>query len=103
MANHYLIAAEQTPVGAWVFIGIINGLEEMFRIKVPGLDIFGDKDWEITRVGAPERLRQIAKVPGSRQAVVPDALHFFEGREAALARAVVAFLDGVFQGGPARR
>lgn len=77
MANQYLINAKQTAVKAWVFIGIINGLEEMFRIKIPVLDIYGGKDWEITQVGSAERARQIAKVPGSRQIMVPEALHFF--------------------------
>jgi pimeloyl-ACP methyl ester carboxylesterase len=96
MANQYLIHADSTPVKAWVFIGIINGLEEMFRIKIPVLDVFGSKDWEITQVGAYERRKQIEKVPGSDQVVIPDAQHFFEGREDALVKVVVEFLDGRF-------
>ena len=64
MANQYLIKADEMPVKAWVFIGIINGLEEMFRIKIPVLDVFGSKDWEITQVGAYERKKQIDKVAG---------------------------------------
>ena len=64
MANQYLIHANYTPIKAWVFIGIINGLEEMFRIKIPVLDVFGGKDWEITQVGAYERKKQIQKVAG---------------------------------------
>ena len=81
MANQYLIKTDDKTVKAWVFIGIINGLEEMFRIKIPVLDVFGSKDWEITQVGAYERKKQIMKIKGSDQIVVPDALHFFEGRE----------------------
>lgn len=103
MANQYLIHVDRTPVKAWVFIGIINGLEEMFRIKIPVLDIYGGKDWEITQVGSAERARQIAKVPGSRQIMVPGAQHFFEGREDELSHLVVGFLDEVFhpEGKPA--
>jgi pimeloyl-ACP methyl ester carboxylesterase len=102
MANQYLITVDKTPVKAWVFVGIINGLEEMFRIKVPVLDVFGGKDWEITQVGAYERKKQIDKVPGSEQVVVPNALHFFEGREDELVQIVTGFLDRVFhQGDPA--
>jgi alpha/beta superfamily hydrolase len=82
-----------------VFIGIINGLEEMFRIKIPVLDGFGGKDWEITQVGAYERKKQILKVPGSDQIVVPDAQHFFEGREDDLVKVVVEFLDSRFVAG----
>jgi pimeloyl-ACP methyl ester carboxylesterase len=101
MANQYLITVDKTPVKAWVFVGIINGLEEMFRIKIPVMDVFGSKDWEITQVGAYERKKQIDKVPGSEQVKVPDALHFFEGREDELVGIVTGFLDRVFhQGNP---
>ena len=101
MANQYLITVDKTPVKAWVFVGIINGLEEMFRIKIPVMDVFGGKDWEITQVGAYERKKQIDKVPGSEQVVVPNALHFFEGREDELVGIITGFLDRVFhQGNP---
>lgn len=99
MANQYLINVDKTPVKAWVFIGIINGLEEMFRIKIPVMDVYGSKDWEITQVGAYERKKQIDKVPGSEQVVVKEALHFFEGREDDLADLVTGFLDRVFHKG----
>lgn len=99
MANNYLIAADKTDIKAWVFVGIINGLEEMFRIKIPVLDVFGSKDWEITQVGAYERKKQIMKISGSNQVVVKDALHFFEGKEDELTQVVVDFLDNVFHAG----
>ena len=95
MANHYLIRAGDGPVRAWVFIGIVNGLEDMFRIGIPVLDVYGSEDWDVTRVGADERRAQIARVRGSRQVVVPGARHFFEGREDELTRIVVEFLDAV--------
>lgn len=100
MANQYLINVKQTPVKAWVFIGIINGLEEMFRIKIPVLDVFGSKDWEVTQVGAYEREKQILKIARSRQVVVKDAPHFFEGKEDELTGIVISFLDNVFQPQP---
>ena len=100
MANQYLINAKEVYVKAWAFIGIINGLEEMFRIKIPVLDVYGSKDWEITQVGASERRKQIEKIVGSKQVVVPDALHFFEGKEDELTAVVVTFLDDVFKNQP---
>jgi pimeloyl-ACP methyl ester carboxylesterase len=96
MANQYLIKTEDRTVGAWVFIGIINGLEEMFRIKIPVLDVFGSKDWEIARLGADERKRQIMKIVNSEQVIVPGAEHFFEGKEDELTGVIVRFLDRVF-------
>lgn len=100
MANQYLINTSDTHVKAWVFIGIINGLEEMFRIKIPVLDVYGSKDWEVTQVGAYERRRQIQKITGSQQVVVADALHFFEQKEDELVEVVVAWLDEVFRNQP---
>lgn len=98
MANQYLIAADETLVKAWVFISIINGLQEMFRIKIPVMDVYGSEDWVITQVGGYERKQQIMKVPGSRQVVLQDAPHFFEGKEDELTQAIVDFLDSVFHG-----
>lgn len=93
MANHYLARNPKTDISAWVFIGIINGLEDMFRIRIPVLDIFGELDWGVTRVGANERLAQIRKIEGSEQVVVPGAEHFFEGKRDELVKVIVGFLD----------
>jgi len=96
MANQYLIRTDDTAVGAWVFISILQGLEEMFRIKIPVLDIFGSEDWNVTMWGAPERETQIRTNPASAQLTVPGATHFFAGREEELMRIIVDFLDRVF-------
>ena len=99
MANHYLINGPDAAADAWVFISIINGLEDMFRIKVPVLDVFGSDDWEVTRFGADERKAQILKIANSQQVVVAGAQHFFEGKRNELTRDVVVFLDRVFKHG----
>jgi pimeloyl-ACP methyl ester carboxylesterase len=96
MANQYLIRADDPAVKAWVFVGILQGLEEAYRIRIPMLDIFGERDWDVTRWGADERRKQIERVPGSQQIVVPKAAHFFEGQEEELIKPVAAFLDRVF-------
>jgi alpha-beta hydrolase superfamily lysophospholipase len=93
MANQYLIRTDDTTVKAWVFIGILQGLEEMYRIKIPTLDVYGSDDWTVTMWGAPERETQLRKVPGSAQIMVPGAKHFFEGREDELVKIVTGFLD----------
>jgi pimeloyl-ACP methyl ester carboxylesterase len=98
MANHYLIRHPESPVGAWVFIGIINGLEDMFRVRVPVLDVFGEKDWDVTKVGADERRAQIARIAGSRQIMVRGAQHFFDGQQEELVQIIAGFLAGVFAG-----
>ena len=97
MANQYLIRTEDTTVKAWVFIGILQGLEEMYRIKIPVLDVYGSKDWTATIGGGPEREAQIRGDPRSGQVIVPGAEHFFEGREDELVKIVAAFLDRTFR------
>ena len=97
MANQYLIKAEDDSVKAWVFVGIINGLEEMYRIRIPVLDVFGSRDYDVTRWGAEERLAQISKIAGSAQVIGPEAQHFFEGKETELVQAITEFLDRVFR------
>jgi pimeloyl-ACP methyl ester carboxylesterase len=96
MANQYLIRTEDTTVKAWVFIGILQGLDEMYRIKIPVLDVFGSNDWTVTMWGAPEREKQILLNPGSAQVMVPNAKHFFEDREDELVKIVAGFLDKTF-------
>jgi pimeloyl-ACP methyl ester carboxylesterase len=102
MANQYLIRTEDTSVGAWVYVGILQGLEEMYRIRIPVLDVFGSDDWTVTMWGADERRKQLEKNPGSGQVMVPQAKHFFEGREDELVRLVVAFLDRTFSAARSR-
>ena len=96
MANQYLIRTDEKAVGAWVFIGILQGLEEVFRITIPVLDVYGSKDWTVTLWGADERRRQLERIAGSAQVEVPDATHFFERKEEELLRVIVAFLDKSF-------
>ena len=80
----------------WVFIGILQGLEEVFRIRIPVLDVYGSNDWTVTMWGAPERKAQIDRIPGSAQVEVAEAKHFFEDKEEELLRIVVTFLDKSF-------
>ena len=95
MANQYLITYDNPKIDAWVFISIINGLQEMFRIKIPVCDIYGSKDWVITRVGAYERKQKILKNKGSMQIEIPNGLHFFEGTEDDLSLSIVKFLGSI--------
>ncbi|HTM60543.1 MAG TPA: DUF3530 family protein [Burkholderiales bacterium] len=97
MANQYLIRTDDTTVGAWVSISILQGLQEMFRIKIPVLDVFASDDWSTNVYGAPEREKEIRSVAGSRQVMVKGAKHFFEGHEEELVRLIVSFLDSSFK------
>jgi len=97
MANHYLIHTPDPGVDAWVYLSIINGLEDMYRIKVPVLDVFGSQDWDVTRFGADERKAQIARIAGSQQVIVAGGQHFYEGKREALTTTIVDFLERVLK------
>ena len=97
MANQYLITTPDPAVDAWVFISIINGLEDMFRIKIPVLDVYGTLDWQVTRYGGEERRTQILKVAGSEQVVIQGAEHFFERQTDELTRVIASFLGRVMK------
>jgi pimeloyl-ACP methyl ester carboxylesterase len=97
MANQYLIRTEDTSVKAWVFVSILQGLEELYRIKFPVLDVYASDDWSTNIYGAPERAAQLRDRPGSAQVMVPGAKHFFEGKEDELVKIIVAFLDRSFE------
>ena len=62
MANQYLIRTEDDSVRAWVFVGIIQGLEEMYRIKIPVLDVFGSEDWTVTIWGGPSQAIRLSRL-----------------------------------------
>jgi pimeloyl-ACP methyl ester carboxylesterase len=96
MANQYLIRAGDGKVGAWAFLSILNGLEDMFRLRIPVLDLYADHDWEVIRVGADERRKQIERIPGSRQVMVRNADHFYEDHRPEVVAIVVQFLDQAF-------
>jgi len=93
MANQYLIRTEDQSVRAWVPIGILQGMTEMFRVKIPVLDVYGGSDWTVITQTAPERAALLKDHPGSAQVMVPEATHFFERREEELIKVVVGFLD----------
>jgi pimeloyl-ACP methyl ester carboxylesterase len=97
MANQYLITTPDPAVDAWVFISIINGLEDMFRIKIPVLDVYGTLDWQVTRYGGEERRAQIIKIAGSEQVVIQGAEHFFERQTDELTRVITTFLGRVLK------
>ncbi len=97
MANQYLITTPDPAVDAWVFISIINGLEDMFRIRIPVLDVYGTLDWQVTRYGGEERRTQILKVAGSEQVVIQGAEHFFERQTDELTRVIASFLGRVLK------
>lgn len=82
MSHHYLTGAAESPVAAWVAIGAPAALD-MANLKMPVLDLYGQNDLPQVVGNAQQRAAGL-KQKGSGQVVVPDADHFFNGKEAEL-------------------
>ena len=93
MANHYLEQASATGVDAWVSIGITAPYSGAERLRVPVLDIYGERDFPGVRDNAVARAESLRRVRGSAQVEVPGADHFFAGHETELVRQIKTFLD----------
>jgi pimeloyl-ACP methyl ester carboxylesterase len=93
MANHFLEHAAAPGVDAWVSIGITSLYTGISRVKVPVLDIYGERDFPAVRDNAQARAESLRRVRGSAQVQIAGADHFFVGQEAELIRNVKLFLD----------
>jgi dienelactone hydrolase len=94
MANHYLGRHPAAPVAAWIALGISSGeFEPGTAGRVPIFDIYAENDLPAVLAGAPERAKVLARVPGSRQAMVYGADHYFARKEKELATLIEMLLD----------
>jgi pimeloyl-ACP methyl ester carboxylesterase len=94
MVNHFLVHDAQPAVNAWVSIGIPDGrFADAAKLRLPVLDIYGEKDLVPVLRGASQRAGDIKLLRGSAQIEVADADHFFDGREKELVAHVRMFLD----------
>lgn len=94
MVNDYLVRDAQPAVNAWVSIGIAGGaFRDAAKLRLPVLDVFGEKDFAVVLKGADARANDIRLLRGSAQVEVAGADHFFDGHAAALAGHVRLWLD----------
>ena len=94
MSNHFLAANAAQGIAAWVAIGISSGgFAEAGRLRLPILDLYGERDLPQVLKGADARAAVLGKLKGSAQIEVPASDHFFNGREAEMVTRVRQFLD----------
>jgi acetyl esterase/lipase len=96
MANQYLIRTDDTSVRAWVFIGILQGLEEAFPHQDPDPRCFWQQRLDRDDVGRARAQGATRAHPRLRPDRGAGAKHFFEDKEEELLKIVVAFLDKSF-------
>lgn len=90
MSYRYLSGAPDTAVKAWVVIAT-PGAEDMGKLKLPVLDLYGQNDLPVVLKNTPARASGLTQ-PGSIQQRLPNADHFFEGQDASLLDAVGTYL-----------
>jgi pimeloyl-ACP methyl ester carboxylesterase len=102
MANYYLArkkvyqeAQTETPIVAYVGIGMNAGnTADLEKIKIPMLDLFGEKDLPGVLASAPSRAKAAKHNKKYTQNMVAGANHFFEDQDGDLVKAVSDALIG---------
>ena len=94
MCNAFLVDTPDNGVDAWVSIGIVPaGFIEPGKLRMPILDIYGERDFPQVRQGAAARATALRALKGSAQIEVAGADHYFAGSEGELVTRVQQFLD----------
>ncbi len=96
MANYYLAhkkvyqeAQTETPIIGYVGIGMNVGNEDYLgKIKIPVLDLYGEKDLPGVLASAPQRAKAAKQNKKYSQQKVIGASHFFEDKDDELVEAV---------------
>lgn len=94
MANHYLGRNPQAPIAAWVALGISSGeFEPGTAGRIPIYDIYAENDLPVVMAGAAERAKVLARVRGSRQAMVYGTDHYFARKEKELGTLIEMLME----------
>ena len=92
MSNVYYERTPGPPFAAWICIGLTGGFGRMGNVKVPVLDLYGEKDLpQVLRADWRRRLT-LEGIAGSAQVRIPGADHHYTGREKELAAAIHEFV-----------
>lgn len=95
MSNVYYERTPAAPFAAWICIGLTGGYGRMGNVKVPVLDVYGEKDLVQVLRADGRRRRTLEGIPGSKQVMIPGADHHYTGREKELASEIQAFVAGL--------
>lgn len=97
MANVYYERTADAPFAAWVCMGLTGGFGRMGNVKVPVLDVYGEKDLPQVLRADGRRKSTISGIAGSRQEMIPGADHHYTGREKELATVIARFITSLQQ------
>ncbi len=95
MVNYWLSTIPNAPLSAWVAVSISSGNFEAFGpVKFPVFDVYAERDLDVVLRAAASRARLLRRMPGSKQAMVYGADHYFSGKDKELALLIKILLDG---------
>ena len=95
MSNVYYERTPAAPFAAWICMGLTGGYGRMGNVKVPVLDVYGEKDLAQVLRADGRRRRTLEGIPGSKQVMIAGADHHYTGREKELATEILAFVAGL--------
>jgi alpha-beta hydrolase superfamily lysophospholipase len=94
MANYYLGLHPNAPLAAWAALAVPTGeFEPGTAGRIPIFDIYAEKDFPEVVQGAAGRAKVLARIPGSRQAMVYGTDHYFTKKEKELATLIQLLLE----------
>lgn len=100
MGAYYLADAADTDVAGFVAIGLspfdepqLRIMDELGRIEIPLLDVYGSADFEAVRDSAADRAAAASNAARFEQIEVADADHFFTDHAPELQETVRQWLD----------
>jgi dienelactone hydrolase len=96
MTNYYLTHATQPAVVTWVALSLPGPITQPEKLHLPIADIFGGGDMPVVLENRMQRKKVVDRTQGARQVVIPNADHFYTGRDDELFAAVRDALDGFF-------
>lgn len=92
MANVYYERTADAPFAAWVCMGLTGGYGRMGNVRVPVLDVYGEKDLPQVLRADWRRKSTLSGIPGSRQVMVAGADHHYTGKEKELSGEIARFI-----------
>ena len=91
--NVYMEAQTETPIIAYIGIGMgSEDIQHLANIKLPVLDLMGEKDLADVLASAPKRLKAASHNKAYQQKIVSGADHFFEEMDDVLVETVKSAL-----------
>jgi pimeloyl-ACP methyl ester carboxylesterase len=103
MSNVYLDQTVAPPFAAWICMGLTGGFQSrvmgitlpILSVKLPILDVYGEKDLPQSVGAAPRRASAIANLPKSKQVRIGGADHFYTSKENDLTNVIDTWLKSL--------